>query len=92
MISATMLLKININNLIANAGGGICYGVTDSLAPFPLNQLIQNIQCSINNNNITLQQADLFDILDDIRQQGLVELIYSPLIQMVRIIKIERIV
>ena len=41
----------------------INYGVTDALAPFPLNQLIQNIQCSINNNNITLQQSDLFDIL-----------------------------
>jgi hypothetical protein len=62
MIQTTMILKIDIENPIAG-DALINYGVTDALAPFPFNQLIQNIQCSINNNNITLQQSDLFDIL-----------------------------
>ena len=62
MIQSTMILKINIQNPIAG-DALINYGVTDALAPFPFNQLIQNIQCSINNNNITLQQSDLFDVL-----------------------------
>jgi hypothetical protein len=62
MIRSTMILRIDIQNPIAGAQL-INYGVTDALAPFPFNQLIQNIQCSINNNNITLQQSDLFDVL-----------------------------
>lgn len=62
MIRSTMTLRIDIQNPIAGAQL-INYGVTDALAPFPFNQLIQNIQCSINNNNITLQQSDLFDVL-----------------------------
>jgi hypothetical protein len=41
----------------------INYGVTDALANFPLNRLISTIQCSINNNTISLQQSDVFDIL-----------------------------
>jgi hypothetical protein len=62
MIQTQMILKIDIQNPIAGAQL-INYGVTDALAPFPFNQLIQNIQCSINNNNVTLQQSDLFDVL-----------------------------
>ena len=62
MIQSTMILRIDIQNQIPG-GPPINYGVTDALGPFPFNQLIQNIQCSINNNNITLQQSDLFDIL-----------------------------
>ena len=62
MIQSTMILKIDVKDAVTNTQP-INYGVTDALAPFPLNQLIQNIQCSINNNNITLQQSDLFDIL-----------------------------
>jgi hypothetical protein len=62
MLRSTMILRIDIQNPIAGAQL-INYGVTDALAPFPFNQLIQNIQCSINNNNITLQQSDLFDVL-----------------------------
>jgi hypothetical protein len=57
-----MILRIDIQNPI-NGAQLINYGVTDALAPFPFNQLIQNIQCSINNNNITLQQSDVFDVL-----------------------------
>ena len=62
MIQTTMILRIDIENPIANSQL-INYGVTDALASFPFNQLIQNIQCSINNNNITLQQSDVFDVL-----------------------------
>ena len=62
MIQSTMILRIDVKDPIDGVQP-INYGVTDALAPFPLNQLIQNIQCSINNNNITLQQSDLFDVL-----------------------------
>ena len=62
MIQSTMILRIDIQNPIAGAQL-INYGVTDALASFPFNQLIQSIQCSINNNNITLQQSDVFDVL-----------------------------
>ena len=62
MIQSTMILRINVQDAIVGVQP-INYGVTDALAPFPLNQLILNIQCSINNNNITLQQSDLFDVL-----------------------------
>jgi hypothetical protein len=62
MIQSTMILRIDIQNPIAGSQL-INYGVTDALASFPFNQCINNIQCSINNNNITLQQSDLFDVL-----------------------------
>ena len=62
MIRSQMILRIDVQNPIAGAQR-VNYGVTDALAAFPFNQLIQNIQCSINNNNITLQQSDLFDVL-----------------------------
>ena len=70
MISATFTLKITYKNTASPPGttlpAGTClvnYGVTDALANFPLNRLISTIQCSINNNTISLQQSDVFDIL-----------------------------
>ena len=41
----------------------VSYGATDALADFPLNRLISTIQCSINNNTISLQQSDVIDAL-----------------------------
>ena len=41
----------------------VSYGTTDALANFPLNRLISTIQCSINNNTISLQQSDVIDAL-----------------------------
>jgi len=41
--------------------GLVSYGTTDALANFPLNRLISTIQCSINNNTISLQQSDVID-------------------------------
>jgi len=68
MVRATMTLRIDYKD--TNGGTTlpagtplINYGVTDALAPFPLNQLISTIQCSINNNTISLQQSDIFPTL-----------------------------
>jgi len=68
MIATTFVLKINYKDSAGNttlpAGRPLInYGVTDALANFPLNRLISTIQCSINNNTISLQQSDVFDIL-----------------------------
>jgi len=76
MMKATCILRIDIQNRLPNTQP-VNYGITDALAPFPLNQLIQNIQCSINNNNITLQQSDVLDvILRSLDSQALAE--YDP--------------
>ena len=76
MMKATCILRIDIQNRLANTQP-INYGIADALAAFPLNQLIQNIQCSINSNNITLQQSDVLDvILRTLDSQTLAE--YDP--------------
>ena len=73
MISAQLTLKIDCRNVNTATGATtdvlpegwslINYGLTDSLANFPLNRLISTIQCSVNNNTISLQQSDVFDAL-----------------------------
>jgi hypothetical protein len=76
MMKATCILRIDVQNRLTNTQP-INYGIADALAAFPLNQLIQNIQCSINNNNITLQQSDVLDvILRTLDSQTLAE--YDP--------------
>ena len=68
MMSATVTLKIEASNsdgskTLPPNSHLVNYGVTDALAPFPVNQLINTIQCAINNNSITLQQSDVFNVL-----------------------------
>ena len=68
MITTQMTLEINYKD---SKGGTtkpagtplVSYGTTDALANFPLNRLISTIQCSINNNTISLQQSDVIDAL-----------------------------
>ena len=68
MLTTQMTLEINY---IDSDGGTakpagiplVSYGTTDALANFPLNRLISTIQCSINNNTISLQQSDVIDAL-----------------------------
>mgnify|MGYP003347237552 CR=1 FL=1 len=67
-LSATMTLKIthqaSDGTTALPAGMSLVnYGVTDALAPFPLNSMINTIQCAINNNSITLQQSDVLPVL-----------------------------
>ena len=68
MITTQLTLEINYRD---SKGGTtkpagtplVSYGTTDALANFPLNRLINTIQCSINNNTISLQQSDVIDAL-----------------------------
>ena len=68
MITTRMTLELNY----LDSDGGttkpagiplVSYGTTDALANFPLNRLIPTIQCSINNNTISLQQSGVNDTL-----------------------------
>ena len=59
LIKSQITLKItykNSKNLDPKPTGValVSYGTTDALANFPLNRLISTIQCSINNNTISL--------------------------------------
>ena len=70
MISATFTLKKTYKDTASPPGTTlpaatplVSYGVADALPNFPLNRLISTIQYSINNNTISLQQSDVFDIL-----------------------------
>ena len=68
MIATTFVVNINYkgsdgSTTLPVGRPLINYGATDALANFPLNRLISKIQCSINNNTISLQQSDVFGIL-----------------------------
>jgi len=68
MISTKLTLKIDCLNSddstdLAAGVSLVNNGITDSLSNFPLNRLINTIQCSINNNTISLQQSDVIDPL-----------------------------
>ena len=61
MITTQLTLEINYRDSDSGTTepAGIplvSYGTTDALANFPLNRLISTIQCSINNNAISLQR------------------------------------
>jgi hypothetical protein len=60
-MQATLTLKIT-----GNKSGNewlVNYGVTDALAPFPLNSIISTMQIQINNNNISMQVAEILPML-----------------------------
>ena len=57
-MQATLTLKITGTK--ANTEWLVNYGVTDALAPFPLNSIISTVQIQINNNNIRMQGSGDF--------------------------------
>ena len=69
MLTTQLTLEINYRDSKGGTGTKpaghalVSYGTTDALANFPLNRLISTIQCSINNNTISLQQSDVIDAL-----------------------------
>jgi hypothetical protein len=72
MLQTTLTLKINgvvraYNGAKAAGkdpdGWLVNYGVTDALAPFPLNSIINNMQVSINNNTVSMQVAEILPLL-----------------------------
>ena len=71
-MQATLTLKITGNTLAADGTKGVGkdgkgwlvnYGITDSLAPFPLNSIINTMQIQINNKNISMQVAEILPML-----------------------------
>ena len=60
-MQATLTLKITGTK--ANTEWLVNYGVTDALAPFPLNSIISTMQIQINNNNISMQVAEILPML-----------------------------
>ena len=71
-MQATLTLKITGTTLAADGTRGIGkdpkgflvnYGITDSLASFPLNSIINTMQIQINNNNISMQVAEILPML-----------------------------
>ena len=67
------------NNGVAYAGSGVCpttagkggfqpicavnYGVTDSLAPFPLHRMVNTMTTTINNNSVSMNVQDALPAL-----------------------------
>jgi hypothetical protein len=61
---STVTLQLTVLGTAANAGQlPINYGVTDSLAPFPLHQLASVMTATINNNSVSVNIRDVLPAL-----------------------------
>lgn len=61
---STVTLAVTVVGTAANAGQlPINYGVTDSLAPFPLHQLASVMTATINNNSVSINIRDVLPAL-----------------------------
>ncbi len=58
------VLKLSCENSSTTAGVSMLdYGRSDSLGPYPLNQMATTMQATINSNNFTINQQDVMTIL-----------------------------
>lgn len=61
---STVTLQLTVGGTAANAGQlPINYGVTDSLAPFPLHELATVMTATINNNSVSINIRDVLPAL-----------------------------